>query len=215
MYIPKHNAQTERETLHGLIRDYPLGAWVTLGASGLVANHIPFLMDASRGPNGTLVGHVARANDVWKSFSTTLPSIVVFQGPQRYISPNWYPSRIPGGPDVPTWNYAVVHAHGTPRAIEDPEWLLQHVTQLMETHESREDETARAGDIGPAHLTRLLRAIVGIEIPVDSLVGKWKVSQNRSDTDKQGVVAALRAAGDDASLAMAALVERSAARGRV
>src|SRR5262245_16034387 len=112
MYLPKHYEEPDKGVLHALIRSHPLGAWVTEADGALVVNHIPFLVDSTQGEDGTLIGHVARPNPVWKSFSRHVPSVVIFQGPQTYISPSWYPSKDEHGEVVPTWNYAVVHAHG-------------------------------------------------------------------------------------------------------
>ena len=210
MYIPKHHEETDVGVLHALIRAHPLGTWVTPGDGGLVANHVPFLVDANRGEHGTLVAHVARANPVWRSFSTTVPSLVAFQGAECYITPSWYPSKRAHGKTVPTWNYAVVHAHGLPRAIEDPEWLLRHVNALTNTHEAERPAPWKVADAPPEFVDKMLESIVGIEIPITRLVGKWKVSQNRPPADRVGVVAGLRERGDDDSREMAALVARHA-----
>jgi transcriptional regulator len=210
MYIPKHHEQTDRTTLHDLIRAHPLGAWVTLCNGELVINHVPFLLLADRGEHGTLVCHVARANPVWHSFSTSQRSIVSFQGADAYITPSWYPSKHAHGKAVPTWNYTVVHAHGTPRAIEDREWLLAHVTQLTNANERGQAVPWQVSDAPGDYIERLLEMIVGIEIPIDALVGKWKVSQNRPDPDKRGVAAGLSERAREDDPAMAKLVERFA-----
>lgn len=212
MYIPAHNKETDIVALHGLIRARPFGAWITQGPNGLIANHIPFLLDPARGPNGMLIGHIARANPIWKTFSATVPSLVIFQGPETYITPAWYPSKVTDTKTVPTWNYTVVHAHGIPRAIEDAGWLLNHVTQLVDTHEATQPHPWKVTDAPREYIDAMLRGIVGIEIPIDTLTGKWKVSQNRTAEDKQGVVDGLRADGGEEAAAMAALVERYAAK---
>lgn len=207
MYIPAHNAERDITAMHDLIRARPLGAWITTGPDGLVANHIPFLIDSGRGEFGTLIGHVARANPVWKS---PAPSLVIFQGPQAYITPAWYPSKQSDPKTVPTWNYTVVHAHGVPSIIEDADWLLRHVTQLVDTHEADQPHPWKVTDAPRQYIDAMLRGIVGIEIPIDRLDGKWKVSQNRTGEDKQGATAGLAALGDDESTAMSALVRRYA-----
>jgi transcriptional regulator len=208
MYVPKHHEESDISVLHALVRSHPLGTWVTQGDGELLANHVPFFVDPARGKFGTLIGHVARANRVWQSFSKTVDSVVVFQGPQTYITPSWYPSKHAHGKAVPTWNYAVVHAHGLPRVIEDREWLLQHVNQLTNVHEARQALPWKVTD-APAEFTdKLLQSIVGIEIPITRLVGKWKVSQNRPEPDKLGVVAGLLARGDAPSKEMASLVKK-------
>lgn len=211
MYVPKHFEETDIPILHALMRSNPLGAWVTQSEGELLVNHIPFLIDASRGDYGTLVGHVARANPVWRSFSTEATSVVIFQGVQAYITPSWYPGKAVDGKAVPTWNYAVVHAHGIPLAIEDHHWLLHHVSQQAEVREAGETIPWKVSDAPTEYIEKALRAIVGIEIPITELVGKWKVSQNRATPDKLGTVAGLLERGDAQSVGMAALVNRHVA----
>jgi transcriptional regulator len=209
MYIPSHNEESSRSVLHALIKAHPLGTWVTQGDAGLIVNHLPFLIDESRGEFGTLIGHVARPNPVWKQFSGSVPSVVVFQGAESYISPSWYPSKAETGKAVPTWNYAVVHARGVPAVFEDRDRLLAHVTKLTETHEAAFDNPWHVTDAPPDFIGAMLRGIVGVEIPLAALTGKWKASQNRSDADRRSVVQSLQQQGDDRSRAMAALIERS------
>lgn len=208
MYVPKHHEETDIAVLHALIKSHPLGIWVTQSDGELLANHIPFFLDPERGAHGTLVGHVARANRAWQAFSASVNSVVIFQGAETYITPSWYPSKHAHGKAVPTWNYAVVHAHGMPRVIEDRDWLLQHVTQLTDTHEADQALPWRVSDAPEEFTERLLGAIVGIEIPIAKLAGKWKVSQNRPEPDKLGVVAGLLARDDPQSMQMAAMVYR-------
>jgi transcriptional regulator len=208
MYVPKYHEESEISVLHALIKAQPLGTWVTHSDGELLANHIPFLIDPSRGTQGTLIGHVARANPAWQSFSKTINSVVAFQGPQTYITPSWYPSKHAHGKAVPTWNYAVVHAHGMPRAIEDRDWLLQHVNQLTDVHESDQALPWKVSDAPQEFTGKLLQAIVGIEIPIAKLVGKWKVSQNRPAPDKLGVIAGLIGRDDTQSKEMASLVSQ-------
>ena len=208
MYIPKQHEEFDLSVLHALIRAHPLGTWVTQSDGELLANHIPFLIDPARGEHGTLVGHVARANPVWKSFSSTINSVVIFQGAESYITPSWYPSKHEHGKAVPTWNYAVVHGHGIPQAIEDRDWLLEHLTQLTNTHEAEQALPWKVSDAPQDFTERLMQAIVGIEIPIARLVGKWKVSQNRPEPDKIGVVAGLLSRGDSQSKTMASLVRK-------
>ena len=212
MYIPAHCQESHVSVLHALIEAHPLGTWVTQGDEGLIVNHLPFLIDGSRGDFGTLIGHVARPNPVWKQFSRTVPSVVVFQGAESYISPSWYPSKAETGKAVPTWNYAVVHGRGLPMVFEDRERLLAHVTRLTDTHEAALENPWHVTDAPADFIDALLKGIVGVEIPLTSLTGKWKVSQNRSDGDRRHVVQSLEEQGDDRSRAMAALIEQS--RGR-
>jgi transcriptional regulator len=206
MYVPAQFEESDLSVLHALIAERPLGAWVTLSQGELVVNHIPFLLDATRGEWGTLMGHVARANPVWKTFSTSLPSLVVFQGPEAYITPSSYPSKAENGQAVPTWNYAVVHAHGLPHAREEREWLFDHVTRQTDVREAAEAVPWHVSDAPVAFIEGLLRGIVGIEIPISKLVGKWKVSQNRTEADRLGAAAGLTARGDASALSMAELI---------
>jgi transcriptional regulator len=212
MYVPKHFEERDVGVLHALIRSHPLGTWVTAADGALVVNHVPFFVDSSQGPYGTLIGHVARANPIWKSFSTDIASVVVFQGPQTYITPSWYPSKHAHGKAVPTWNYAVVHAHGSPRAIEDKDWLLSHVTQLVDLHEAERAVPWSVSDAPADYISTMLAAIVGIEIPISAIEGKWKTSQNRALPDKLGTIAGLHERGDENAKQMAALVESHATR---
>lgn len=208
MYLPKHFEETRVEVLHGLIRAHPLGALVTTGASGLEANHVPFEIDPDPAPFGTLRGHVARANPVWRD--GVGDALVIFQGPELYVSPSWYPSKQEGGKVVPTWNYAVVHAHGALRAIDDAAWLRAFVTRLTDRHEGRRAAPWKVTDAPADYVDKMLTAIVGIELPIARIAGKWKVSQNRPAADRAGVIAGLEADGDDAARAMAAAVRGAA-----
>jgi len=204
--VPAQFAEPDLSVLHELIVRHPLGAWVAPTSDELVVNHIPFLLDATRGPSGTLMGHVARANPIWRSFSTHPASVVVFQGTQVYVTPSWYASKAKNGEVVPTWNYVIVHARGLPRAIEDRDWLLDHVTRQTELREAEQAVPWHVSDAPADFVDSLLRAIVGIEIPITQLVGKWKVSQNRSREDRLGAAAGLEQSGTLAGLEMAELI---------
>ena len=206
MYLPKHFEETRVDLLHGLIHAHPLGTLITLTPGGLDANHLPFEIDPAPAPFGTLRGHVARANPVWREFSRDVEALVVFQGPSTYVSPAWYETKQETGKVVPTWNYAVVHAHGILRVIDDPAWLRDFVTTLTDRHEAGRPEPWRVTDAPAEYVESMLRAIVGLELAVTRLVGKWKVSQNRPEADRLGVVAGLLARGDAQSRQMAALV---------
>jgi transcriptional regulator len=208
MYAPQLHVETRTDVMHALIRAYPLGAWVVVDDQTLIANHIPFLVDSTRGEFGTLVGHVARANPVWTLAQSSIPSLVSFHGPQSYITPSWYPSKHEHGKAVPTWNYAVVHAHGQPRFIQERQWLVEHVAKLTDTHEGGQALPWRVADAPVDFTERLIGAIVGVEIPVMRLEGKWKTHQNRATPDKLGVVAGLLSRGDDEAVEMAGLVQQ-------
>jgi transcriptional regulator len=206
MYLPAHFDEPRAELLHALIDAHPFGLLITSGADGVEANGLPFLLDAGRGPQGTLRAHVARANPVWREAAAGAPALVVFQGADAYVSPSWYATKAESGKVVPTWNYAMVQARGALRVIDDAAWLRRLVGDLTERHESRRAEPWQVDDAPADFIDANLRAIVGIEIEIASLVGKWKVSQNRSAADRAGVVAGLRASRADA---MADLVEQT------
>ena len=209
MYLPKHFEETRVEVLHGLVRAHPLGALVTLGADGLEANHIPFEIDSDPAPFGTLRGHVARANPVWRELSRGADALAIFQGAATYVSPSWYPTKQEGGKVVPTWNYAVVHAYGPLRAVDDPAWLRAFVERLTNRHESGRTAPWHVTDAPADYVDKMVTAIVGIELPVTRLLGKWKTSQNRPARDRAGVVAGLEQDCGDAASAMAALVRET------
>lgn len=210
MYIPKPHEVSDLPTLHDLIRTHSLGTWATLGEDGLIINHVPFLLDTSRGPYGTLICHVARANPVWQQFSRSVASVVAFQGPNVYVSPSWYPSKHAHGKAVPTWNYTAVHAHGLPVIFEDPVQLINHVTQLTGAHERTQAVPWEVSDAPSDFIQHMARQIVGIEIPISRIIGKWKVSQNRSAADRLGVVAGLQSREEPAAREMAQIVRNSA-----
>lgn len=211
MYIPKAHRFTDGETVTALIQSHPLGAWVCQGSQGLVANHVPFFLDRQRGPQGTLIGHVARANAVWRELTPATATVVMFQGPQAYITPGWYPGKAAHGCVVPTWNYAVAHVHGVARAVEDRAWLLAMLERLTQANEASQAAPWRVSDAPPDCIDRLLRAIVGIEIPIDRIEARLKASQDEALEDRLGTVAGLRAAAGDAALAVADLVEAALA----
>lgn len=198
---------TDAATLQALVHAQPLATLVIAHEGALHANHVPLYLDPDRGPHGTLIGHVARANGVW----ALLPqqAVAVFHGPQAYVSPSWYPSKAIDGKQVPTWNYAAVHAHGTLCAVDDPVRLRAILHTLSDRHEAHRAEPWRVDDAPADYIDKLLRAIIGIELPVDRWEGIWKVSQNRSDTDRAGVVQGLMAEGTPAAADLAALVPGS------
>ena len=210
MYQPTHFAETRTETLHALIGAHPLATLVTQDSAGMLqADPIPLLIDAGPTPLGTLRGHVARANPLWRETRGDVDALAVFHGAQSYVSPGWYPGKAEHGKVVPTWNYVVVQARGRLRAIDDANWLRALVTRLTDRFEATMRQPWHVADAPADYIEQMLRAIVGIEIEVTSLVGKWKVSQNRSAADRAGVVAGLSALDDDAAAAaMAAEVER-------
>ncbi|MFC5478628.1 FMN-binding negative transcriptional regulator [Massilia suwonensis] len=208
MYINRHHRFDGEDAMRALVEANALGTWVLAGQQEIVANHIPFLLERERGPHGSLVGHVARANPVWRLLDAQAPSLVIFQGPQAYITPNWYPGKAEHGKVVPTWDYAVVHAHGAARAVEDRDWLLDMLRRLGATHEAGQPRPWTLEDAPPGYIDKLLRAIVGIEIRITRLEGKLKASQDEDVQDRIGTVHGLRSLDCPNATAMAELVER-------
>ena len=211
MYVPSHFAETRIEVLYELVRAHPLGALVVLASGGLDANHIPFEIDPQPAPFGTLRGHVARANPVWRDFSPQVDALAIFQGPHAYISPAWYATKKEHGKVVPTWNYVVVHAQGPLRVIDDRAWLRQFVEKLTNRYEAPRSDPWHVTDAPADFIDTMVGAIVGIEIPIARLTGKWKVSQNRPENDRIGVVEGLTQQPSDAATAMAQLVGQAKA----
>lgn len=198
MYTPDHFVENRPGALHAIVRDYPLGMLVNHGGAGLDAEHIPFELDAGKGPHGTLLAHVARANPVWQRCPSGTPVMVVFRGAEAYISPNWYPSKHETHRQVPTWNYQAVHAHGTLTVHDDERFLRGVLARLTRQHEAAEPRPWKMGDSAPEYIDSMLRHIVGIEITLTSLVGKVKLSQNREERDRLGAADTLDARGHHA-----------------
>jgi transcriptional regulator len=202
MYLPSHFNEARPAVLRAFVRDHPLGLLVTQNrAGGIDANSIPFILDADGDGPGVLRAHVARANPLWTTARDDVDALVVFQGPHGYVSPAWYPSKAEHGKVVPTWNYVMVQARGRLRAIEDRGWLRNFVGRLTERHEGAREAPWAIGDAPADYIDTMLGAIVGIELTLTSLVGKWKVSQNRSAADRAGVVEGLGREHGDADLA--------------
>lgn len=197
MYLPAHFEETRPAVLHELVRTHPLGLLVTQSSAGeLAANSIPFVLDADpAGGPGLLRGHVARANPLWREARGDTDSLVVFQGPQAYVSPSLYASKAEHGKVVPTWNYVMVQARGRLRAVDDAPWLHAFVTRLTDRHEAPRAQPWAVTDAPVDYVAAMLRAIVGIEIELTALTGKWKVGQNRSAADRAGVVRGMAEAG--------------------
>jgi transcriptional regulator len=211
MYLPKYHQFTDHSAILSLVEAHPLGAWVCQGDGGeLIANHVPFLLDRSRGPHGTLMGHVARRNGVWRALTPTTASVVMFSGPQAYISPGWYPSKAEHGKVVPTWDYVVAHAHGVARVVEDRSWMLRMLGLLTHSQEAGRPAPWQVGDAPADYIAAMLGAIVGIEIPIARLEGKLKLSQDEALQDRVGTVQGLQAEGQgDEAGALAGWVQRA------
>ncbi len=206
MYLPSQFREERVDILHQLIQQHSLAALVTLGADGLIANHIPMILDPEPGPLGTLRGHLARPNPQWRDSLPDISALAIFQGPQAYISPSWYPTKQETGRVVPTFNYVVVHAHGPLRTFEDPLLLEEHVRALTRAHETGFAAPWAIEDAPPDFIRGMLKGIVGVEIPITRLEGKWKINQNRTAPDRAGVLRGLHASGDPADKALAGLM---------
>lgn len=205
MYQPPAFREDRIEVQHDLIRRYPLGLLVTAGPSGLMANAVPFLVDGDGTAMGVLRAHLAKANGQWRDLESLEECLVVFQGPQDYVTPSWYATKRETGKVVPTWNYAAVHAWGRPRVIADAAWLRRQVGDLTDAQERSRSEPWAVDDAPPPFVDAQIKGIVGIEIAITRIEGKWKVSQNRPEADRSGVHEGLRAQGGDGD-AMADLV---------
>jgi transcriptional regulator len=210
VYTPQQFDETRVAVLHALMRAKPLATLVTLHETTIVANPIPVQTLSLPEPLGSLCGHIARANPLWRQHPPEREALAIFQGPQVYISPSLYPSKKISGEVVPTWDYVVVQAYGTLRFIHDAEWLLGLVSSLTDRHEALRTVPWKVADAPASYVRTMLRAIVGFEFVISKLTGKWKVSQNRGAADQHGVVGGLRAAGDPDSREVAELLaERS------
>ena len=199
MYMPSYFSETRVEVLHGLIRDYPFATVVVNASSGLIANHLPFeLVD------GVLHGHVARGNELVRMDGVEV--LLVFRGPDGYISPNWYPTKHETGREVPTWNYAVLHVHGRLRVIDDAAWLRVLLERLTDHHEADQPQPWKMSDAPEDHIEKSLHAIVGLEVTIDRVEGKFKLSQNHPARNRAGVIAGLRDRDADGDAELAALM---------
>jgi transcriptional regulator len=208
MYSPAHFNESRPEVLHALMRAHPLSTLVTLGPDGMTANYIPMLLREGASENGTLVGHVARANPVWRATDLGVSVLALFQGPQHYITPSWYATKAEHGKVVPTWNYAVVQVRGILQIRDDADWLRAQVTQLTQQQESSFAKPWAVDDAPRDYTDTMIKALVGIEIAITSITGKWKVSQNQPPVNQATVLQGLQQQGTDAAQAMAALVQR-------
>ncbi len=208
MYQPPHFREDRRDVQHALIKAHSLGLLITAGPEGLQANYIPFLIDAQASDNGTLRAHLARANPQLRELAAVEECLVVFQGPQAYVSPSLYPSKRETGKVVPTWNYITVQAWGRARVMDDANWIRGQIDDLTRHKEADRAAPWNVADAPDTFLTSQIKAIVGLEIPILRIEGKWKVSQNRVATDAAGVAAGLRGEGEEADAVAAAVAER-------
>lgn len=198
MYLPPHFAVTDPERLHQLIRAYPLGALITHGEGGLDANHLPFELDAGEGDHGVLHAHVARNNPLWQEVKEGDEVLVIFKAADGYISPSWYPGKHEHHKLVPTWNYSVVHAHGRIQIRDDARFVRRLLANLTRHHEAGETTPWKMADAPRDYLEAMVQAVVGIEIEITGLVGKFKLGQNKEAADRLGAANALQERGQSA-----------------
>jgi transcriptional regulator len=210
MYQPSAFREDRIDVQHALIRSHPLGLLITAGPAGLLANLFPFLLDAAGTETGTLRLHIARANPQWKELEASDECLVVFQGPQDYVTPSWYATKRQTGKVVPTWNYATVHVWGRPRVMNDDAWLRRQLDDLTASREGMRDAPWQVDDAPKDFVAMQMRAIVGVEIPIARIEGKWKMSQNRPEADRQGVIEGFRAMGEAGEEIAALVAERGA-----
>ena len=203
MYLQRHFAEDDPAVLHAFMGRHGFALLVTTVDGEPFANHLPLLHQAEGGEFGVLLGHMARPNPQWRGFAAGTPALAVFHGPHAYVSPSWYASE----PAVPTWNYAVVHAYGTPRVVDDHDATLAILERLVAVHEKGLPEPWSLDRVGAEFRDTQIRGIVAFEMPIDRLEGKFKLSQNKSPADRQGVTKALRATGEALSLAVAGMMD--------
>jgi transcriptional regulator len=212
MYTPKAFEVNDLALLQAAMKASELATLVTTTTSGLVATHLPLMLDETKGPYGTLIGHVSRANLQWKESDPNVEALVIFLGPETYVTPNWYPAKQETGRVVPTWNYAAIHAYGHPMFFEDTERLRVVVTELTKKHEASFPAPWQVSDAPAVYIDSQLKAIVGVELPILRLEGKQKFNQNRSAEDRAGVVSGLRALGEERKTKVAEFMEEIESR---
>lgn len=191
MYVPASHAEQRPEVLFEFMESHPLATLVTHSDAGLFATHLPLVVRRDAGAHGTLEGHVARANAHHRQASATAEALVIFSGPDAYITPAWYATKAEHGRVVPTWNYVAVHVYGTLRIVEDPAFLARHLAELSARHEASRQSTWTVDDAPAEYIEQQKKAIVGVQIAIERVEGKWKMSQNRSSEDIDGVVRGL------------------------
>lgn len=206
MYIPKPFEETSIAAMHALISAHPLATLVTHSSGHLDANHLPLFLSVSPSPHGCLQGHIARANPLFGEIAEGMDALAIFKGPDTYISPSWYATKATTGKVVPTWNYVVVHAYGVLRVVDNAEYLRAHLDTLTIHHESRLPAPWALSDAPSEHIEKLMTSIVGVELTLTKLLGKWKVSQNQSAANQHSLIAALQESDLHDAQAMAALV---------
>jgi transcriptional regulator len=207
MYTPKDFRVDDLAILHADMRQNTLATLISITSTGLVATHLPILLDEHRGPNGTILGHVSRANLQWKQSDPDAEALIIFTGPDTYVTPSWYPAKQETGRVVPTWNYAAIHVYGKLTFFEDPERLRDIVTRLTNQYEAAFPQPWQVTDAPPNYIDSQLKAIVGFELPITRIEGKRKFNQNRSAEDRAGVIDGLRALNDPRKTEVADLMQ--------
>ncbi|GAA4363687.1 FMN-binding negative transcriptional regulator [Kangiella marina] len=207
MHIPSHFKEKDTQKLQQYIQDYSFGLLIIADEGGIEANHVPFQLEITDdSPNGVLQCHVARKNPIWQRLAEGKRVLAIFQGPNAYVSPSWYPTKAETGRAVPTWNYLAVHAEGVAQITEDPELLLKHLKQLTDQHESKMSTPWSMSDAPEDYTQRLVKSIVGIEIKIETLTGKLKASQNQPEKNRAGVKAGLKEIEKEPTRAMSDLI---------
>jgi transcriptional regulator len=208
MYIPRANKEDRLPVLHKLMEEQPFVSLITMGSTGLFASHIPIVLEQN-GAMGRLKCHLSRANTQWREYTPSIQALAIFSGPQHYITPAWYPEKQETGKVVPTWNYVVVHAYGHLKVIEDRDWLMAHLATLVGIHEAESTAPWKISDAPADYIASQIKGIVGLEMEIERVEGKWKVSQNRPPQDRLGVAHGLGELNTAESLAMKTLVEEA------
>lgn len=208
MYLPKHFEETRPELLYSLVHEHPFATLVVMTDAGLSVDHLPFLLD----PPGVLKGHVARANPLVRATLQDTDAVAVFEGPDHYVTPSWYPAKHETAKVVPTWNYVVVHAYGRLKLIDDVEWLRRLVSDLTDRMEASRESAWKVSDAPDDFIRKQLGGIVGVELLITRFVGKWKLGQTRPEADRLGMIEGLRGENDRAADALAGLMEQSLTR---
>jgi transcriptional regulator len=206
MYLPPAFREDDLPTIHAEMRKIQLATLVTATANCLVATHLPLMLDSAAGEYGTLYGHVARGNTQWRESLPEMEGLAIFTASDAYVTPNWYPSKQETGRVVPTWMYAAIHAYGKVRFIDDAEWLRNFVTRLTDKHEANNAQPWKVTDAPPAYVDAQLARIIGVELPISRVEGKWKFDQRSSEQDRSGVLAGLEASGTPANLQAASVM---------
>jgi len=206
MYQPPQFRENRKAIMHELMRSHPFATLVSIKDGDICVDHLPLLVHSEASQSGTIRGHIAKGNPLWRNGSAGFSALAIFQGPQAYITPSWYPSKKEHGRVVPTWNYAVVHARGKMRFIDDRDWLAAHLIELVKRHEGHRVVPWKISDAPDDYVGRQLKGIVGLELEVTDLEGKWKVSQNKDAKDRKGVQRGLLIEADRDAASMAKLV---------